>query len=482
MLGLRGRLASKPKEDFLKTIRTFYLVGVAIGTWSAALSGLHAQAASDAKPSSVLNDYIYGFSPVAMEATRGLQTAVPDNTTIPGLAPINQFGYRTTLADPSERLIVRPNADTLYTTAWLDLSREPMILHVPDTAGRYYLIPMLDGYSNEFASIGPRTTGTAAGNFAIVGPDWKGTLMEPVTGVIHAPTNTVWIIGRILVRGQADLQEAAGLAKQFLLVPLSAYADFLQTGTYTTPTGVAVIPPNPDFKGLPVTSSPAFSKPEFFDFLAGYSLQNPPPRDQIGRASRLVLDGFLHQGQLNSDIVAQANQAFAAEGSSIGTLENGWTLNLKGGSYDEDYLLRATITRFGFGANVAADAIYPSAMTDADGNRLVGTNQYVIHIPPGQTPPAHGFWSITVYDQDGFLVTNPIQRYDVGSETGLTPNPDGSIDIFIQNTAPATLESNWLPTPTGPFELTLRLFWPDQSALDGAWMPPPITAVNAATP
>ena len=465
----------------MKTIRAFPLARIAIGTLSAALCGLQAQSASGVTSPSILNDYIYGFSPLAMEATRALQTAVPDNTTVPGLAPINQFGYRTTLADPSERLIIRPNADTLYTTAWLDLSKEPMILHVPDTAGRYYLIPMLDAYSNEFASIDPRTT-TAAGNFAIIGPDWNGTLQEPVAGVVHAPTNTVWIIGRILVRGQPDLQDAAGLAKQFLLVPLSAYADFLRTGSYTPPTGVPVTPPNPDFKGLPVTNSPAFSKPEFFDFLAAYSLRNPPPGDQIGQASRLVLDGFLHQGQLNSDIVAQANQAFATEGLSIGAKENGWTLNLKGGNYGTDYLLRATLTRFGFGTNVAADAIYPSAMTDIDGNALVGTNQYVIHIPPGQAPPAHGFWSITVYDHDGFLVTNPIQRYDVGSETGVTPNPDGSIDIFIQNTPPPTLQSNWLPTPTGPFELTLRLFWPDQSALDGAWMPPPITVVKAAMP
>jgi len=465
----------------VNTIRKFHRLRIA-GAVAATLSVLQAQSASDATTHSILNDYIYGFSPVAMEATRALQTAVPDNTTTPGQAPINQFGYRITLADPSERLIIRPNADTLYTNAWLDLSHEPMILHVPDAAGRYYLMPMLDAYTNEFASIGARTTGTSAGNYAIVGPNWNGTLPETLSGVVHTPTNTVWIIGRTLVRGQADLQDAVALTKQFLLVPLSAYSNFLRTGSYTPPTGVPVTPPNPDFKGLPVTSSPAFSKPEFFDFLAAYALRNPPPRDQFGQASRLVLDGSLHQGQLNSDVVAQANRAFAAEGPSIGTKENGWTLNLKGGNYDEDYLLRATLTRFGFGTNIAADATYPSAMTDIGGNPLVGTNQYVIHFPAGQTPPAHGFWSITVYDQDGFLVTNPIQRYDVGSETGLTQNPDGSIDVFIQNTPPAMLESNWLPAPTGPFELTMRLFWPDQSALNGAWMPPPITLVNAALP
>jgi hypothetical protein len=212
--------------------------------------------------------------------------------------------------------------------------------------------------------------------------------------------------------------------------------------------------------------------------LAAYSTGNPPPFDQIGQASKLVLNGFFHQRQLNSEVVTQANEAFTNESESIGTNENGWTLNLKGGNYGTDYLLRSTLTRFGFGTNVAEDAVYPSAMKDIDGNPLIGTNSYVIHFAPGQTPPERGFWSITVYNQDGFLVPNSIQRYDVGSETGLTSNADGSIDVFVQNTPPATLESNWLPTPTGPFELTMRIFWPDQSVLSGAWMPPPITVVN----
>jgi hypothetical protein len=465
----------------LNIIPKFHSVRTVV-TLAAALSTLHAQSSSDptARSAGILQDYIYGFSPVAMEAARAVQTAVPDNITVPGIAPINQFGYRTTLADPAETFIIRPNADTLYTNAWLDLACEPIILHVPDTAGRYYLVPMLDAYSNEFASIGVRTTGTGAGDYAIVGPNWRGPLPEPVSSVVHAPTNTVWMIGRTLVRGQADLSAAVAVSKQFLLIPLSAYPDFLQTGTYTPPAGVPVTTPNPDFKGRPVTSSPGFSKPEFFDVLAAYSLRNPPPRDQVGQASELVLNGFLHQRQLNSDVAAQANQAFAREGQAVGTNENGWIVDLKGGNYGTDYLLRATLTRLGFGTNIAEDAIYPSAMKDIDGNPLAGANSYVIHFAPGQTPPARGFWSITVYDQDGFLVPNSIQRYDVGSETGLTPNADGSIDIFVQSTPPATMESNWLPTPAGPFELTMRLFWPDQSALSGAWMPPPITPVNAA--
>ena len=428
----------------MNEIRRSHLLG-AVVTLAAALLTVQAQSPLDptTQTARILQDYVYGFSPVAMEATRAILTAVPDNTTVPGIAPINQFGYRTTLADPQERLIIRPNADTLYTTAWLDLDREPMILHVPDTAGRYYLMPMLDAYSNEFASIGARTTGTGVGNYAIVGPDWRGTLPTPVSGVVYAPTNTAWIIGRTLVRGQADLQDAVAVTRQFLLIPLSAYPSFYQTGTYTPPTEVPVTPPNPDFAGLPVTNSPGFSKPEFFDVLAVYSLQNPPSRDEIGQASALVLDGFFHQAQLNSNIVKQANDAFTSELPSLGVNENGWILNTNGGNYGTDYLLRSTFTRFGFGTNIAEDAVYPSANIDITGTPLTGTKSYVIHFPPGQTPPAHGFWSITVYNQEGFLVPNPIQRYDVGSETGLTPNADGSIDIFVQNTPPALGTGTW---------------------------------------
>ena len=190
----------------------------------------------------VLPDYIYGYAPVAMEGTRAIQTAVSDNTK-PGQAPINQFSYQKTLTTPSDRLVVRPNADTLYTTAWLDLANEPIILHVPDSAGRYYLIPMLDAYSNQFASIGSRTTGTGEGNYAIVGPGWQGSVPENVTGVIHAPTNTVWMIGRTLVNDPSDVQNALVVTSQYTLIPLSAYPQFLQTGTYTPPTGVPVTPP-----------------------------------------------------------------------------------------------------------------------------------------------------------------------------------------------------------------------------------------------
>lgn len=264
-----------------------------------------AQAIDRGSAPGLVLDYIYGYAAVALEATRAIQTAVPDNTK-QGQAPINQFAYQKALSTPNDTLIVRPNADTLYTTAWLDLAGEPIILHVPDTAGRYYLIPMLDAYSNEFASVGSRTTGTGAGNYAIVGPHWQGPIPSPVTGVIHAPTNTVWMIGRTLVNGPADLQNALAVTTQYNLIPLSAYPGFLQTGSYTPPTNVPFTPINPDFFAFPVTNSQGFSEPEFFDVLSTYAAANPPSQQPL-LASALVQDGFIHQNQLSSAVVSEAN-------------------------------------------------------------------------------------------------------------------------------------------------------------------------------
>jgi hypothetical protein len=435
---------------------------------------------SQSPSSRIVKDYIYGLTPVIMRATRDIETAVQDNST-PGQAPINQLSYGKTLVTPQDQSIVRANVDTLYTHGWLDLSSEPIILHVPDTAGRYYLVPMLDAYSNVFASIGSRTTGNGAGNYAIVGPDWTAPMPQDVSGVIHAPTNTVWLLGRTLVRGPADLQNAVAVSGQLLLIPLSAYSQYLQTGNYAPPTGVPVTPPDPNFSRQPLLTSPGFTAPEFFDFLLPYALQNPPPSNQR-RATFYVLDGFLEQSQTTSTTRSQAISASVAAAEGAAKLENGWSVDFSIGDYGSNYPLRDGVALTGLGANIPADAVYFGATTDITGANLSGLSSYVIHFAPGQTPPAHGFWSITVYDQQGRLVPNSINRGDVGSETGLVPNPDGSLDIFLQETEPSTQLSNWLPVPAGQFNLTLRLYWPDRTVLSGTWVSPAVTIANATLP
>lgn len=434
----------------------------------------------DIRTPDILQSYIYGYAPVAMEATRAIETAVPDALVSPGRAPVNQFGRSESLATPNSRLVIRPNADMLYTSAWLDLAGQPLILHVPDTTGRYYLIPLYDAYSNEFASVGSRTTGNSEGNYAIIGPHWRGTLPNGLSGVLRAPTNTVWALGRTLVRGAADLPAAVAVTTQYQLVPLSDYAGFIATGVYTPPTGVPVVAPNPNFVGFPVTASPGFSMPEYFSVLGEYFLRNLPPPQELRQAVPLALYGLANQNLLTPTTVAQADADFITELQSTAANKNGWSVNLNGGTYGTNYLLRAAVARFGLGANIPADAVYASMAKAADGGPLVGTNAYVMHFEPGQTPPVNGFWSLTVYDQAGVLVPNPINRYDVGSETGLVPNADGSIDIFLQNAPPTATQANWLPTPAAPFNLTLRFFWPAKSVLDGTYEIPPVTQVVAA--
>jgi hypothetical protein len=426
----------------------------------------------------ILKDYVYGYAPVALAATRALATAVPDATT-PGRAPINQLARVNRLATPGVRLVPRPNADTLYTLAWLDLSSEPMILHVPDTAGRYYLMPLFDAYSNEFASIGSRTTGNGEGDYAIVGPQWNGALPAGLSGVVRSPTNTVWLIGRTLVRGQSDLANVVAVTSQYQLVPLSAYPNFLMTGSYAPPVNVPVTTPNPDFVGFPITSSVGFSQPEFFDVLLQWSLQNPPPLQQEPQAALLVGEGELLKSELTPAIVNQVDTAFTCEEQITGTQQNGWSTTSVG-IYGSDYLLRALTAQFGLGANIPEDAVYPQTSADIDGNALSGANNYVLHFAANQIPPVNGFWSLTVYDENGELVANQINRYTVGSETGLVSNADGSIDILLQNAAPAAAQTNWLPTPAASFNLSLRFYWPGASILDGTYTIPGVEPVTAA--
>jgi hypothetical protein len=170
----------------------------------------------------------------------------------------------------------------------------------------------------------------------------------------------------------------------------------------------------------------------------------------------------------------------AESADTTGTPQNGWSTELDLGTYGSDYLLRAATAQFGLGANIAADAVYSTAFVDINGNPLNGTNNYVIHVAPDQIPPVNGFWSLTLYDANGALVANSINRYNVGSETGLVSNTDGSIDILLQNAAPTSLETDWLPAPAAPFNLTIRFFWPGESILKGIYVIPGVQLAAAA--
>lgn len=429
--------------------------------------------------------YVYGYPLVTMEVTRRVMT----NTPAPSgtHAPMGQFLRMRTYPTAQFRDITAPNADTLYSTAWLDLSAEPYVLSLPDMHDRYFLMPMLSGWTDVFAVPGKRTTGTKAQTYVITGPGWKGTLPEGLKE-IKAPTDLVWILGRTYCTGTPeDYKAVHAIMDQYSLVPLSAYGK-----PYTPPVGKvdAAI----DMKTAVREQVNAFDGGTYFSLLAKLLRQNPPAAADAPMVAKLAKIGIVpgqdfDAAKLDPAIAAALKEAPKTSVEAImghfkkaGRLENGWTFTTNTGLYGTDYLQRALITAIGLGANRPQDAVYPTSEVDAAGQKYSGANKYVLRFEKGQTPPADGFWSLTMYDAGYFFVDNPLNRYTISARNALKANADGSVDVYIQNESPgADKESNWLPAPTGNFVLMMRLYWPrekDPSIIDGSWTIPGVKLVK----
>jgi hypothetical protein len=430
--------------------------------------------------------YVYGYPLVLMDATRAKLTNVPHPVGA-GAAPVNQLGAIKTFPDATFTDVVSPNADTLYSSGWLDLEIEPIVLSVPDTHGRYYLMPMLDGWTNVFASPGKRTTGTGKGAFAVTGPHWSGTLPAGLKE-IKAPTDMVWIIGRTQANGKADFPAVNAIQAQYKLTPLSAWGK-----PYTPPANVPT-DPNVDMKMAPVDAVAAMDAPTFFSRLAMLMQNNPPAAADGPTVTKLASIGVVpgqafdinkngpDAAKAIADGVEDGKKKVIELGHSPGNARtvNGWLIKVKDiGTYGTNYDARAGVAWVGLGANLPDDAIYPMGRVDGDGNPLNGTNKYVIHFDKGQTPPVNAFWSLTMYNARQFFVANPINRYAIGDRDKMKFNPDGSLDIYIQHDSPGKdKESNWLPADAGLFNVMLRMYWPKEAVRSGAWNPPPIKKVS----
>lgn len=417
--------------------------------------------------------WIFGYPLVLMDVSRQVMTGDQE---LP-----NTFTHLRTFPDPTFTDVVTPNADTLYSSAWLDLRAEPLVLSLPYTHGRYYMMPMLSGWTDVFAAPGQRTIGDDGGEFALCGPGWTGTLPTGVTR-IDAPTSMVWIVGRTSAAGTKDYLAVHALQNDFLLIPLSEYAPDAPAPREVTPL------PMSDDTTAPVDQVASMDGPTFFGRLAELLVDNPP-------ADRSVLDGLaalgVRPGQPLDLTDREAVSALAAAPSAgqaalrgIGDrLEadkvNGWSIVRGLGDYGTDYAKRAYIAFIGLGANLDSDAIYPHATVDAEGRGLGGGNRYVLHFDADRLPPVRGFWSLTLYNDKQFFVDNLIDRYALGDRDYLEYNEDGSLDIWVQTDDPGPeFESNWLPAPTGAFNLYFRAYWPDQAILDGTWTPPPLTRLR----
>ncbi len=427
--------------------------------------------------------YLYLYPLVTMDLTRRQGTNVEAGVR-PGFGPPNTFHHLRAFPPADFRAVVRPNFDTLYANLWLDLTDGPVLLHVPDTDDRYYMLPLLDMWTDVFATIGKRTTGTGAGDYLVVGPDYEGDLTEfyddlpEEVALIVAPTPHVWAIGRIQTNGPADYPAVHAVQDGMSVRALGDRPPF-------------VIDPTADTRTEPLRQVDALSAVDFFTYATRLLDTNPPhPTDfsvlaRIGALGVVPGDEF-DPGQFDeAEIVeieagaASARELLGASQATLGIAVNGWSLFREPmGVYGNYYLQRAFVTLVGLGANPVEDAIYPFLVEDADGEVVNGDHDYVLHFDADELPPAEAFWSVTMYDAEGFQVANVLDRFAIGDRDDLRYGADGSLDLYLQHESPGPdRESNWLPAPRGPVGVTMRLYAPRPEALDGRWVPPVVRKV-----
>jgi hypothetical protein len=352
------------------------------------------------------------------------------------------------------------------------------VLSVPDTSGRYYLMPMLDAWTNVFASPGSRTTGNGKGAFAIVGPKWSGSLPGGLTR-IDAPTNTVWIVGRTQTNGKQDYDAVHAIQDQYTLTPLSAWGK-----PYRAPDNVAV-DPNVDSKTPIVQQVAQMDAATFFRKVNALMVGDPPAAADAAALAQFApfgigpgkpIDAQGHDPVLDAGLKLGQSRVVTEAKKSVGRKARGWDILPENtGRYGTDYLYRAIVAFVGIGANLPDDAVYPRATTDSSGQPLTGANKYEMHFTKDSMPPVNAFWSLTMYNAKQGFVDNPINRYAIGDRDDLSFADDGSLTLYVQHDSPGKeKEANWLPAPPDSFNLFLRLYWPSQTIGENGWTPPAV--------
>ena len=434
--------------------------------------------------------YVYLYSLATMDISRKQFTNIEPGKEF-GKGPMNMFVSVPEYPPASFKGVVRSNFDTLYSIAWLDLTKEPMIVLAPDTGGRYYLLPMLDMWTDVFASPGWRTTGTTAATYIVTPPGWRPDLRDRFidefklpkdTQRIEAPTPYVWIIGRTKTDGPPDYDAVHKIQAGYKVTALSEWGK--------TPTPVQVkIDPTVDMKTPPKVQVDTMSAGKYFAYAAELLTVNPPHLTDEPILAQMRRIGFVPGQRFDIEklppavrkgleaVPEAAQKLMDWKMPTLARVANRWSMNTDTmGVYGNYYLKRAIVTQLGLGANLPEDAIYPLNLGDESGRPLDGANKYTIHFDKDAAPPVNAFWSITLYDSESFQVGNSLNRFAVSSWMPFKYNADGSLDLYFQNESPGKdKEGNWLPAPKGAFNLTMRLYAPKSEALTGKWNPPPIT-------
>ncbi|MEO0883695.1 MAG: DUF1254 domain-containing protein [Pseudomonadota bacterium] len=426
--------------------------------------------------------YDYAYPLVIMKISQDVMFTVPFR---PPTTP-NHFIHFKRLAQPEQRAVVLGNRNTLYSVGWVDLSKGPVIFEIPDMGDRYYVMPLLDAWTNTFRSLGSRTTGQGAQSYLLVNKTWGGEAPDGHE-VITSPTNMVWITGRIQADSAEDAVEAAKLQTEYKLVTLEEsqgasdpFADYQPTFQAAT-------------VRLPVPFSLNMSADAFYDtFLAQWQANSPPASD-APMVALLERSGLLSgsdvafsdleptvREQLEAGLIAKQEVYKQAFYEGTEQSEN-WIFNLDTdmGDWGTDFARRAYWAVWGLGTNIVEDAVYGVSQLDENLAALNGANTYRLHFKAGDTPPTSAFWSVTNYDVEGYLERNAVDRYSLGSNHDLAYNEDGSLDVYLSHTQPEDVALNWVPTPAGDFKTLLRIYWPDEAVLNGDWDLPAIQKVRS---
>lgn len=422
-----------------------------------------------------LEAYVYLYPLVLMERTRRQATNVEGAGEVPARSPVDAFAHLREFPAAEFRDVVKPNFDTLYSAAWLDLREEPRVVTVPAT-DEYYLLPMYDMWSDIFACPGTRTTGGEAADFAVCGPDWDGELPAGVTP-LRAPTPWVWLITRAKA-SPATYPEVRAFQDGLAIRRLAVWP---APGTPSK----GRVDPDVDATTPPLRQVFALSAAEFFGEAAELMRTNPPHLNDnpiLDRMGQLGLVGGRSFDLAAADPVArEALEAAAKDGPeriaarqrTIAPPVDGWiSVTESMGAWGTNYLRRACVALIGLGANLPEDAVYPISYLDDEGRPYDGSHRYVLHFDADALPPVKAFWSLTMYDDEGFQIANPLNRFAIGDRDELRFEEDGSLDLQIAASEPAEGSANWLPAPGGSFNLCLRLYYPKANVLEGAWTPP----------
>ena len=425
--------------------------------------------------------YLYGYPLVIMETTR-IQSAKY-------IGPENQLRMVRQFPNAQFKEVVRPNVDTLYTTAFISMKEGPWAFEMPANNKRYELMPFMDAWTNVFASPGTRTSGNQGGTYLLAGPEWNGQVPKGMT-LLKSPTDMVWLIGRTQTNGTADFATVHELQNRLRLSKWPQPPDSLSASTDSKRDAQPSWQVSTEPSLTPVAQMKALNTTEFFNRLMKLMVSNPPSPEDAPLLARLAqleikpgqavhLSGsnalsFSLGRWIANQRVMKALNTKAQDGS--------WSyppLNL--GRYGTDYNTRAAVAMVGLGANLPEDAVYPNTALDHQGQALNGKHRYRLHFAANALPPVKAFWSITAYGADEFLIDNPLQRFAIGDRDPLVFNADGSLDLWVQATPPSEKEAaaNWLPVQMGaPFLLNARLYWPEDKALNGQWKMPVVERLN----